>query len=345
MSEFSTNKLGLFPEKLAALRSSHAKGEMDTTYPISVELSLTDACSFNCEWCSDFDLRKRLNGHMNNKIVPGLLDDLSDGGAKGVVIEGGGEPTLHPNICEIIEEVRKRGLACGLITNGARFNYSDQIDELEWVRISLDVANAEQMQTLKRKDAFETVMSNISEIARVKRQTVLGISYILTKKSRDGLEDLVYRLSRMGVNYFQVKPVVDHPELLWMGEKEDLKHLNAYESENFKVFLDALQTNRIRGNMGVSCVAHSLTSVIAANGDVFFCGRLNSDASWPALGNINRNSFKEIWTGEERRRQHELMMQATECSSKCPECRLTKFNVSLDQIQETPITVKTPNFI
>lgn len=349
MSEFSINKLALFPEKLDALQRAHA-GEVDKSYPVSVELSLTDACNFVCEWCSDAGLRERLQGSMKADTLFSLIKDLGQGGTKGVTIEGGGEPTLHPLLGATISHIRDEGMAAGLITNGARFNYKDQFDDLEWVRVSLDVADAHQMSLLKKEGAFNAVMGNIAEMARVKRNTVLGISYIVTNKSRIGLEAMVRRLSDIGVDYVQVKPVVDHPSLA-LGKDNSLQELKKFERERFRVFLDALDDNVITGNAGVPCVSNSLATVISANGNVYFCGRLNVDPNWPALGNVNTQSFQAIWLGEERRRQSVMMRESGNCQAHCPECRLTKFNVAVDNITRgadrpvAPTVVRTPNFI
>lgn len=349
MSEFATEKLMLFPDKLEALKRSHA-GDIDTSYPVSVELSLTDACNFSCVWCSDAALREKQKGSMKKKPLFELIDDLARGGTRGVTIEGGGEPTLHSLLGETISRVAQAGMSAGLITNGSCFNYRNHLDHLEWIRVSLDAANHSQMDILKEPGQFDSVMSNIREIAHAKTRTILGISYIVTKKSRQGLEKIIPQLRDAGVDYVQVKPVVDHPNLA--QEKDDsIGEVKKFERDGFKVFLGALDENILTGNAGVPCVANSLTTVITASGDVYLCGRINVDPSWPALGNINHQSFRSIWLGEDRKRQSELMRDPYACKSHCPECRLTKFNIAVEKIVKrghllaVPGQVQTPNFI
>lgn len=351
MSEFSVDKLALFPEKYEALKKACVVGEMDETYPVSVELSLTNNCNFGCVWCSDSGLRKRLKGVMKLRMVDDLLEDLSSHGIRGIVLEGGGEPSLYPGIEDVISRIRELGMSAGLITNGSVLNYSDSIENLDWIRISLDASTAHQMEELKKTGAFERVMKNISEIGRIKNGTVLGISYIVAGGNCDGLEEMIQRLRGEGVDYVQLKPVVDHPDLS-LSSTDFLEELKRYENGRFRVFLSALQENAVAGNGGVPCVANSVTSVIAADGSVFFCGRLNVDPSWPALGNLDRQSFCEIWNGDERRRQSKLMLDVHECLVRCPECRLTKFNLGItdvvksgkDVVRSSDV-VRTPNFI
>jgi len=99
--EIGLNKILLFPDKLKALLNSN-EDNPDFLYPISVELSLTNECNQKCIWCSDYELRNRLPGTLKKEVIFNLVDDLKIGGTKGITIEGGGEPTLHPDFIEII---------------------------------------------------------------------------------------------------------------------------------------------------------------------------------------------------------------------------------------------------
>ncbi|HPG30596.1 MAG TPA: radical SAM protein, partial [bacterium] len=141
--EIGLNKIMLFPEKIKELLNV-SEEKNDLSYPISVELSLTNICNQNCVWCSDYELRNRLPGVLKKEIVFKLIDDLKSGGTKGITIEGGGEPTLHPDFCEIVEYIVKSGMSVGMITNGTNLNYGNLIDKFEWIRVSLDASDREE---------------------------------------------------------------------------------------------------------------------------------------------------------------------------------------------------------
>ena len=70
--EVSLEKALLFPEKMQSLRLNNCV-TFDTSYPISVELSLTNRCNHKCIWCSDYDLRERLSGELSISTLGGLL--------------------------------------------------------------------------------------------------------------------------------------------------------------------------------------------------------------------------------------------------------------------------------
>ncbi|MDR2935237.1 MAG: SPASM domain-containing protein [Candidatus Adiutrix sp.] len=126
---------------------------------------------------------------------------------------------------------------------------------------------------------------------------------------------------------------MDHPDL---ASRRDLGFLR-----NSFVNLAALADNAASGNAGLPCRAHSLSSVVGADGLVWLCGRLNAAPRVRPLGDLTRAGFAEIWAGEERRRQADLAASADFCRANCPPCRLTKYNRLLRRLAR----LKTRHFI
>jgi len=112
-------------------------------------------------------------------------------------------------------------------------------------------------------------------------------------------------------------------------------------TENFSIIIDGMVENMVTGNNGLPCKANSLTSVITADGGVYFCGRLNIYPWVKPIGNLHQESFNQIWTGDERKRQHAQSMDNGFCKKYCPQCRLTKFNELFHRISN----LKTGQFI
>ncbi len=336
VQEVGLEKLYLFPEKIAALKK-HNNSEPDLTYPISVELSLTNRCNLNCIWCSDKDLRARMDKDMDFSILRRLFPELQQGGTRGIVIEGGGEPTVHKNFDDVVTLACDNGLGVGLITNGSTKIKSHIADKLEWVRVSLDASNPEEQRLLKNSDTFERVMSNIKRLCSSK--ATVGVGYVVTSKNIGNLESLILRIRDFGVNYIQFRPVIDHPEL---DVKVDLSYLGRYQrGSRFSVITDGMSQNVTEGNAGGPCLVHSLTTVIASDGSVYLCGRLNIHKWMEPIGNINTESFRDIWLGTKRNEQSGMVLDAEFCKKYCPRCRLTKFNELFDRLGKT----KTQNFI
>ncbi|MFC1613351.1 radical SAM protein [Patescibacteria group bacterium] len=337
--EIGLNKLFLFPDKLKGFLEIWNKKDVDNTFPVSVELSLTNRCNFNCIWCSDQKIRNNFKGDLDKNVLFKLLEELSKNGVKGICIEGGGEPTLYRDFREVVLKAKRCGLKIGLITNGSVFNYEDMFDNFEWVRVSLDVATKHQMKILKENNLFDQVISNIEKMCRIKKNTVVGIAYILSNKNIYNLENIIKKIKIAGADYFYIRQVIDHPEL-W-PKKINIKRIENYNSDNFSVLLSAMKEHEVRGNYNLPCITHSLTTVITADGNVYLCGRLNQYDHWKPMGNIYKNNFNDIWTGKERKRQSLLVKNSKFCQKNCPECRLTKYNKIIHDLK----LIKTKNFI
>jgi len=335
VQEVGLEKLYLFPEKLVAL-SRRALSDNDKSYPITIELSLTDRCNFDCVWCSDKKLRTRTNCDMDFKVLQKLFQDLREGGTKGIVIEGGGEPTLYKKFADTVSLAHDMGFGVGLITNGSMKIKDEIVNKLEWIRISLDASTSEEQKNLKNTDSFEKVMSNIKKLCS-ERPTV-GIGYVVTSQNVGNLESLILRLRDFGVEYIQFRPVIDHKML---ETQIDLSYLKRYQNIKFSVIVDGMYQNVTEGNDNLPCIAHSFTSVIASNGNVYLCGRLNIHDWLEPIGNINTQAFKDIWLGKIRRDQAVMVFSPEFCKKNCPRCRLTKFNQLFNRLDKT----MTRNFI
>lgn len=336
VQEVGINKIFLHSSKLRVLLSENI---FDNTYPITVELTLTNSCNLNCIFCSDKKLRTRegINETLSIETLGKLFKELSCGGTKGIVLEGGGEPTLHPCFENIVYEAKNNGLAVGLITNGTSILSDSVLKQFEWVRVSLDASNREEYCKLKGKDLFTYVLQNIRQYR--KNTKVLGIGYVATKDNLNDIESFIMHMRSLNVNYVQIRPVVDCPELY--PEKVDLTYLKIFETNRFEVIVDGMKENSLKGNFSLPCRANSLTSIITGEGNVYICGRLNIYKWIHPIGNIKTSSFHSIWNGDERRKQLNLLNNNKFCENICPQCRISKFNALVASVKK----INSINFI
>lgn len=333
--EVGIEKLYLHPDKVKSI----LEGQIDNSYPINVELTLTNACNLKCIYCSDQELciRQGRDKSFDIQILKKLFDDLSKGGTKGVTFEGGGEPTLYPDFEEAVLYAKKQGLAVGLITNGTMRLSETILREFEWIRVSLDASTATEYFELKCVDCFEKVISNIGFYAKYCK--TVGVGYVVTKKNLSQIEILVMRIRKLGAAYIQMRPVVDCEELYPNGE--DLSYLKFYQTAQFGVIIDGMFENAESGNHGLPCVANGITSIISGDGSVYLCGRLNIYDWLKPIGNILYEDFSDIWNGERRKQQCQMVLDEAFCAGSCPQCRVSKFNQLFERLYNT----KSKNFI
>ena len=336
VKEVGIEKLFLHPSKIENLLIPNA---FDMSYPISVEMTLTNTCNLKCVYCSDNELRTRQgrNSELDLDVIKRLFDDLAAGGTHGVVLEGGGEPSLYTKFPEVVSYAKEKNLALGLITNGTVRLKDNLLKEFEWIRVSLDASTAEEYLELKGVDCFEKVLSNIAHYTQY-CQTV-GIGYVVTSKNISQIESLVMRLRELGVSYIQLRPVVDCEELY--PKNVDLSFLKFYQNKDFGVIVDGMKENATTGNGNLPCTTSSITSIISGDGSVYLCGRLNIYDWLKPIGNIKHQLFHEIWNGEERLKQLNMINDAQFCSQNCPQCRVSKFNQLVERLND----IKSKNFI
>ena len=85
-------------------------GTTDRLRLASVEI--TQRCNNRCSYCD----QPKSERDMSAAQFTVLLDDLTRDGVEAVAL-GGGEPTLHPALPDLLTAARRRGLRAGLTTN------------------------------------------------------------------------------------------------------------------------------------------------------------------------------------------------------------------------------------
>ena len=338
--EYSKNKLLLHSEKVQSILSVLTmKSTCDYTYPLSVDLHLTNQCNLKCEWCIDRDINYR-HDQMSKGTAIKLVKEFAKMGT-GITIEGGGEPTVYPYFAEVVKAGKKYNANMGLITNGVK-NISEQINSFKWVRISLDSSCREEYLQEKGVDCFDKVMENIESYKekRNKKSTYLGIGYVLTKRNYSHIEELISRLNDSFVDYMYIRPVEGYPEIRpSIDELEELEKKLNNITKNYRIKVIVVKEGRYEINNGcLPCVAHSLTSIIHANGDVVCCEKRKHDIH--IMGNVEEHSFAEIWNSKEREEISKSFLNPNS-QMGCDVCRLTSFNHMFTDICD----LNTANFI
>ncbi len=341
-SEFEYSKLKLLmnKEKIdSILDVKRGVKKQDKMFPISVELHLTDICNLKCGWCTDKELRR--NGATLDMQIAGELFAQLGRCKTGVTLEGGGEPTIHPHFREILQIGRRQHVDMGLITNGTA-DISDCISDLKWMRVSLDASTEEEYLKEKGVDCFGRVLDNLKRCSRARnpKDTYLGVGYVLTKRNQGNLLKLIEELDAAGVDYIYLRPVEEAEDLA--PSLEDLLSLRgelAELTQNMRLkYMLTIADRVVDKNAGLPCIAHTLTSIIHANGDVALCEKRRTDNI--ILGNLHQNTFEEIWEAAFHEEVSQKLLDAS-CQVGCSACRITGFNMILEQLEN----VHTRQFI
>ena len=107
---------------------------------ISTHISPEGSCNLSCPYCSV--TKRRQNIRIPLQTIEQYINLLIPRGLKAVILTGGGEPVLYPEINELVTWLKcERNLSVALITNGTLFERlnEDVLDMLSWIRISLNL--------------------------------------------------------------------------------------------------------------------------------------------------------------------------------------------------------------
>lgn len=102
------------------------------------------------------------------------------------------------------------------------------------------------------------------------------------------------------------------------------KQLASYTADMRIKYMLVINDRVVDKNAGLPCVAHSITSIIHANGDVAMCEKRRGDGI--ILGNLYKNDYEDIWKSEYHQEASRKLLCA-ECQNVCSACRVTGFSV------------------
>ena len=269
------------------------------------------------EWCSFLPIHTF--GLLSWEVLDKLLHDFQDVGLRAINWTGGGEPTLNPNLGRALILAKQLGIENGLYTNGQLLTKelcNEIVMSNVWFRLSLDAGNAATYSTLHRTKpkVFDSILRSLRYMVRVREETnspiTLGAGMLVCRENVEEIRQAVEICKETGIDYFQIKPVVDsifHEEKdpqqdrpWWrdvvMPKLEEVKRLT---DSNFEVLITSYKFEDIiaqtRYNRGYKkCLATPLIATISGDGNVYACTHTRGLPKY-AMGNINERDFKDIW--------------------------------------------------
>ncbi len=223
--------------------------------PISINLDLTSACNFACPHCVDSTM-------INTRSTLALEDvkktvrRLHSKGLMSVILLGGGEPTLHPDIEEIVRYVKGKKLQVGIVTNGSRLDRLAKalplLQEKDWVRVSIDAAKEITFAALHRPKVGITlrqILRKAKEVKKINPSVSLGYSFVIVwrgldvngRRLRSNVAEMAHavKLGRdCGFDYISFKPC-----LVRLKESQRESLLNQVGPDQEGAIAEEIRTN------------------------------------------------------------------------------------------------------
>ena len=312
-------------------------------YPIAMEVSPSGSCNHRCLFCA-VDYLEYQPRFLVAETIKTRISELAGLGLRSIMFAGEGEPLLHRDIAGIVAHTRAAGIDAALVSNAALLREElarALLPNLTWLKVSCNAGTPATYAAVHRTrpEDFERVMANLAAAVRIRREgrldCTIGIQLLLLPENAHEVAALAARAREIGLDYLVVKPY-SHFDRSKTTRYRDIRYeeyrglaaqVKACATDTFDVVFRE-ETMRLHDEAERTygrCLALPFYSYIDAGGTVWGCKEYLGDERF-AFGNINEQSFREIWEGPRRAAVTRFVAEELDVRGCRTNCRLDKMN-------------------
>ncbi len=189
--------------------------------PVSVDMSLTRACSAMCSFCYAMMQESQARSSIKVPDALNLLDDFAEVGIRSVSLVSDGESTLSPAYVPFIQHAASLGIDIGNATNAWEWG-QEKVDailpHMTWIRFTVAAGRPESYAKIMYKgpeytEVFDKGMRNIKYAVDLKKKlglkVTLGIQMVLMPELKDEILPFAKLGLDLGVDYAVIKHCSD----------------------------------------------------------------------------------------------------------------------------------------
>ena len=207
--------------------------------PLCINFHLLKACNSSCRFC--FATFRDVPGRLDAHQAHDLISQLRKAGGEKLTFAGG-EPTLHPNLCSLIDHAKAEGFTTCIVTNGAKLGavLDASAASIDWIGFSVD-SSSENTQARLGRGSGDHVARTVALADRC-RGLGLHIKLNTVVTALNWWEDMTALVRRIGPERWkalQVLPIQGQND----GMVEDL----VISKAQFRAFVDRHRSLRDEG--------------------------------------------------------------------------------------------------
>jgi len=170
------------------------------------EFAITNTCIAKCSFCDIWKQQPKV--FVDKQKALDVIDRLADLGTVHITITGG-EPLMHPNVVDFIEQATKRKMHSAVLNAAPQlFLRNDIVKRLEdagndMISISFDSGDPEIMAESRKIPTIMEDMARAMElISKTKIKTMASV--LIWNDNYDKLEEVCIRARNMGFNFVSI---------------------------------------------------------------------------------------------------------------------------------------------
>jgi AdoMet-dependent heme synthase len=288
------------------------------TGPIRVHWDITELCNSRCRHCTRWKVKDSKDDLSYEECIK-FIDELKEVGTLAISFAGN-EPLMRKDIYKIIQYADKKGLSLSINSNGLLMNEKNcemlVNNGMGSFIFSLDSCYKEKHDSMRGvKGAFDRILEAVIILKKIKEKTgkkiTIQATIVVNKENINDLKKTVRLCKEKGFDKIVLQPIHNIPKYFesekeLMPVKKDFEKMNEQLEIIIKKYPDfiAVPKEYLRkfetffenpsALYKYRCEAGFITCDIRANGDVVPC-----PVGFVKMGNLKKNSFKEIWFSEE----------------------------------------------
>jgi radical SAM protein with 4Fe4S-binding SPASM domain len=332
--------------------------------PRIAQINISDDCNLDCAICNRSSMG--VHGLLNSDKIIALIDELYSLGTQEIFYHGFGEPACHPQLPQIIDQIRTRHprLRQHLVTNGTW----DSPDLLHAIlrgrvhtRFSLHAGDPETWQRMHPRDDLKNFDQAGKNLRALTSQALerIEVLYVLCNANCKRIPEMISFASA-----HNVQKVLFRPMRLFKDRQG--RYMNSSMMPSAEEYREASRLiarfqNELCGIMSVesvpfqqnsyngheerpdsrsfyrtrSCYIGHVLTVIERDGNVWGC--LPESSGGVPLGNIHQTSFRDIWYGHRYRkfRRNRLFedKESLDCQDCHSYCQHLETNIRLNRLR------------
>lgn len=276
---------------------------------ITVEIDLTLSCNHKCPNCT-FKKTNKKRFFIKNDTLDSLIKDIGSTACKGVIITGGGEPCLHPDLGSFVRKLHKTGIDTTLTTNGELIHrhFKNLMHGLKRIRFSIDAANNESFSSTHgmSKDSFARVIENLKKAVSYKKKNKLpidiGVSFMICQENASEIFEAIDFYKNIGIDFLHFKPMQLLNKRLnryyhkdYEQAKELFLKIGRFQDKNFRVSISRenyYKTTKHTIDYSLCHGAH-FDMIIGADAKIYTCCHFKYNPKY-CYGDLKYESLSKV---------------------------------------------------